>query len=295
MPRHRGPRKPPASKKPPLTHFVCLPLVTKASRSQLKDSVRKFTDLVIPKLQSSISVNGAEAPVSSTTSTIHPKAIRPVGTLHCTLGVMSLNKLKLDEAVKCLQELDIASMLRKTNDNEAAPSDQGASTPDPLKIDLKGLVSMHSIESTSVLYAVPIDHSGRLQDFCLSIHAAFKERGLLVEEDRPLKLHATIVNTVYAKGRKRPSPKISQSSQPESSTANEDRDDRSSGHGWRANATLKMDATAMLEQFKDFTWAQEVALDRVAICEMGAKPIIDECGRIIDEEYMQFATVALPT
>lgn len=72
-----------------------------------------------------------------------------------------------------------------------------------------------------------------------------------------------------------------------------DEEDRSSGHGPDANAPLKMDATELLEKYKDFIWAENITLDRVAICEMGVKKELDDRGKVIREEYKEVAIIAL--
>jgi activating signal cointegrator complex subunit 1 len=161
---------------------------------------------------------------------------------------------------------------------------------------------MHSPKQTSILYIAPTDETGRLTPFCIALQKMFKDKGFMID-DRPLKLHATIVNTIYAKGRKRPP----RSNAYESSSGNAKAkhqlgevdpstpDDRSQGHGPNANAPLKIDATAILEKYEDFVWAKDVVLDRVAICEMGAKKVVDEEGNVKDEEYTEVACIALPT
>lgn len=225
--------------------------------------------------------------------------------MHCTLGVMSLDQDRLDKAIKLLQSLDITQLLRSTNAADTPPGtstvDQQqeiitpkeplakderpislrrpvsppsaerasrAATSDPLTIDLKGLVSMHVPEKTSIVYIEPCDSSERLYPFCLALQEIFKREGILVPDDRKLKLHATLVNTIYAKGRK------------------------SQGHGSKANAPMKIDARALLDKYADFVWAKDVVLDRIAICEMGAKKRIEN-GEVVGEEYTEVASVPL--
>ncbi|KAK5175684.1 uncharacterized protein LTR77_000823 [Saxophila tyrrhenica] len=313
MGRPRGPRKPPAQKKPPLTHFLCLPLVTKESRPQLEAAIAKFKNDVCPQDSSTEAKaeEAAEHDRETVLPTIHPKAVRPVGALHCTLGVMSLDRDKLTEAVEYLEGIDIAGMLRdvasKSATTDEPASDAGASErstldrpislpsldrPKPFVVDLKGLTSMHSPEKTSILYSAPNDASERLRPFCLRIQQTFKDKGFLVEDNRDLKLHATVVNTIYSKGKRRPGRRP-----PSSQTAGTSggQGDQPQGHGPNANAPLKIDATAILEKYKDFVWAEQVMLDRVAICEMGAKKMTDDSGNIVDEVYTEIASVALPT
>ncbi|KAK4902608.1 hypothetical protein LTR27_000545 [Elasticomyces elasticus] len=298
MARHKGPRRPPEPKKPPLTHFLCLPLVTAESRPQLELSIKRFID--------EVAGGQADADGDEDTSKVHPKAIRPVGALHCTLGVMSLDKAGLEEAIQALQSLDMKSMLQQArsqgptssmeNSEIAIKSEREVAT---LSIDLKGLVSMHDPQNTSILYSAPEDRSNRLYPFCQAVQKHFADAELLVPDDRPLKLHATIVNTIYAKGKKKPP--MRQRDREEAAEQDnagqgggEGQDDRSQGHGPQANAPLKLDATALLERYQNFVWAGNVVLDRIAICEMGAKKITDAEGRVSNEEYTEVASVQLP-
>lgn len=239
------------------------------------------------------------------TTTVHPKAIRPVGALHFTLGVMSLDTEKLERATRVLRELDVQDLLRgalrESNQSEGSKPGDGDETniQDPLKIDLKGLQSMHAPHKTSILYTGPQDSSSRLHPFCLALQKKFKEHGFLVEDSRPLKLHATVVNTIYAKGRKM-EPRKMHSSETKaggsqySSGANST-EDRSQGHGPNANAPLKIDASEILEKYADFVWAENVTIDRVSICEMGTKKILDDRDDVKGEEYLEVACVALPS
>lgn len=188
--RNQGRGKPPAQKKPPLTHFLCLPLVTRDSKPQLQASSEKFRDIVTTKNEQTASqVEEAGDDDNSTsetiTSSVHPKAIRPVGALHCTLGVMSLDQNKLEEAKELLRNLDISLMLQHVasqKHEQAIATDAAASEPlvnstnsppstTPLRIDLRGLVSMHAPQKTSILYSAPVDQTGRLYPFCLAVQA----------------------------------------------------------------------------------------------------------------------------
>ena len=294
MPPNKGHRKPPLAKKPPLTHFLCLPLITATSKPQLEASIASFRETVASEHpQQTASENGV--------TRIHPKAIRPVGVMHCTLGVMSLDQDRLDKAIKLLQSLDITQLLlsnaadtspgTSVDPQEITPKEplakherpvslQRPVSPPPverasrettsksLTIDLKGLVSMHVPEKTSIVYIEPCDSTERLYPFCLALQDIFKKEGIIVPDDRKLKLHATLVNTIYAKGRK------------------------SQGHGSSANAPMKIDARALLDKYADFVWAKDVVLDRIAICEMGAKKRIEN-GEVVGEEYTEVASVPL--
>ncbi|KAH7382173.1 AKAP7 2'5' RNA ligase-like domain-containing protein [Pyrenochaeta sp. MPI-SDFR-AT-0127] len=306
-------------KKPPLTHFLCLPLITEASRPLLQAGLERLKeDLEKEDL-------------------VPSKAVRPVGTLHLTLGVMSLDNVKLEEAKQYLQNLDLHSLLRDIStrklaekaaeDGIIAENLSAAAFPDTeaLTIDLESLVPMQAPSKTSILYAEPRDASQRLLPFASQLKNTFTESGLLLEDTRPLRLHATIINTIYAKfsgqrGRKKSlglkdtlkhiehkvSPHHHHTSgnakdfddsaslgayiESEASTVSTSQDsERREGHGPDAKSWLSFDARPLIERYKEFSWADGVQVDRVQICKMGAKKVWsggDEGrGEMLDERY----------
>ncbi|KAK3686629.1 hypothetical protein LTR37_019610 [Vermiconidia calcicola] len=317
MGRNKGPRRPPAQKKPQLTHFLCLPLVTPSSKPQLEASLQTFKQHVSPqdtKVEAEAEKAG-DGGQGAVIPAVHSKSIRPVGALHCTLGVMSLDKNKLTEAIEYLQSLDVQGLLKDVAGKPAVPEEPTLSTNPsggpttlqrpitppkvnrataPLTVDLKGIESMHDPHKTSILYSAPLDASGRLLPFCMALQKQFKDKGFLVEDNRQLKLHATVVNTIYAKGRKRTPRHSAEQKAGESSQVGEQADE-AQGHGPKANAPLKIDATTIIERYKNFVWAENVVLDRVAICEMGAKKITDNEGNLVSEEYTEVAKISLPS
>lgn len=235
------------------------------------------------------------------------QAIRPVGALHCTLGVMSLNSNQLSQATALLEGLDVTSLLSEVVHETHATVEQ-VKCSQPLVVDLKGLESMHAPEKTSILYSPPSDQSGRLYPFCLAVQKIFKDKGFLVEDDRKLKLHATVVNTIYAKGKSLPPRRLGNTSaaKPPTSASGAERSvtnasnvaqqdaSSSQGHGPDAKAPLKLDARSLLDKYQHFVWAENVVLDRLAICEMGAKKLTNTDGKVIAEQYTEVASIALP-
>ncbi|TKA69377.1 hypothetical protein B0A49_07047 [Cryomyces minteri] len=186
-------------------------------------------------------------------------------------------------------------------------------TPALLSIVLNSLHSMHSPCRTSILYAIPTDPTNRLHAFASRIRSLFTDADLLVPDDRPLKLHATIVNTIYAKGvgRKRPGRVADSSSNGATSEgsvadstadvrpepAREDQqpqqNDRAEGHGPHSRAPIRLDARELMNRYKGFVWAQDVAVEKVAVCKMGARKVVDERGRVVDEVYEEVGSVAV--
>ncbi|EGD97977.1 hypothetical protein TESG_05276 [Trichophyton tonsurans CBS 112818] len=328
-----------ARSKPPLTHFLCIPLINEQSIYQLQSSLAEFKSL-IPLVPPS----GPAAGHAPDAPLVPYGALRPLGTLHFTLGVMSLtSQERLDETLSFFRSLDLASIMQEVE--EEAKSKDESDAQGPLSIDL---VSLHAIPRTraaTVLHASPLDTSGRLYPFCVKLRDRFMEAGFMhrdmvkakprnkavpgessrdnegsdengdqgeEEEDasvsttspvnpivpefkpRPLLLHATIANTIYLGKRKQAS--------------------QQGGKGQRGKdkSLVKFDATELLERFagsrykqhsagsKDvkgkeaeverepFIWAKGIPIDRICICEMGAKPVShDEAkgGPVLGQEY----------
>ena len=277
-----------------LTHFLCLPLVNKPSKPQLQISLQDFAATVASKYD------------------VPAKAVRPVGTLHLTLGVMNLpTEERIEAASAFLRSLDPIKMLKKdapppprptsptplrgilpieqapkaatpvptSNTNRSTKSESITEvagfdiSSEPLVINLTGLQSMHNPSKTSILYASPDDPTSRLRNFCETLRYQFTSSEFLLPDKRPLLLHATILNTLYAKGGKnRP---------------------KGSGQGNSNRGVVKLDATALLEEFGAYEWAKDIRIEKICICQMGAKKeVVDDV--VVNEEYLEVASVALP-
>lgn len=263
--------------KPPLTHFLCLPLVTSSSRPHLAASLARFTSEVT-------------TPNEAGTPQLPPKAIRPVGTLHFTIGVMSLpTPERLEAACQFLLNLDIHSLLRDASSSSAGDASassrntdnptaatitettdtppQPLPPPPPLTISLTSLHPMHAPSKTSTLYTTPTPTSP-LTPFTQLLHSQFRTSGFLLPDPRPLHLHATIVNTIYARA----------------TASGKQRWSKDSG---------KIDATALIRRYEGYEWVMGMRVERVAICEMGARKVVDGEGEG-DEIYREVVSVALP-
>lgn len=237
--------------KPAPTHFLCIPLVTTTSRPQLVESLAAFrTDVTNPQ-----SLGGFDVPDG---------AVRPVGTLHLTLGVMSFPQGEdLGKALELLKSLKPREILSAITPpalpgmptQPTGPPSDGATAPEAnrpanLSITLKGLHSMHQVEKTSILYAPPEDKLGTLQSFGEKIRKLFKEAGLMSEDTRPLLLHATIVNLIYVKGGRQKGAK---------------------GRGKWEKPVID-NAKGILDRYEDYVWMKDIPVEKIAICRMGAKP-----------------------
>ncbi|RDW81082.1 uncharacterized protein DSM5745_04639 [Aspergillus mulundensis] len=108
----------PKPKRPPLTHFLCLPLINSVSLPQLESSLATFK-ASIPSTISPTPDEGQQGDQRQPHRPLIPEdAIRPVGTLHLTLGVMSLpTPERLDEALRLFHSLDLVALLCKAQEN----------------------------------------------------------------------------------------------------------------------------------------------------------------------------------
>ncbi|MCJ1311643.1 hypothetical protein MMC25_005316 [Agyrium rufum] len=269
-----------STKRPSLTHFLCIPLITPLSRPQLRNSLKQFKDEVSETERDPLTNEAARIPAG---------AIRPIGTLHLTLGVMSLNSAeRIEEVKRFVEGLDVCELLmraateplleirdvvkeedgpvsrhpaRMAQESSLSSSSSSSSPPKSLVIDITSLEPMQSPTNTSILYAVPRDSSSRLLRFGTLLRDVFAEAGFLLPNPRPLKLHATIVNTVYVKGR------------------NQRRKGGGGGGGHvrsREKGSRGIDAAGWIERWRGRMWAVGVRVERVAVCEMGAKKIVGE-------------------
>ncbi|KAF3928486.1 hypothetical protein ABW20_dc0107660 [Dactylellina cionopaga] len=218
------------------TQFLCLPLhgqhytTLPPPYPSFKTAIRQFA------------IDEAPSAASSESFAIPPGAIRPFNTLHLTLGVMANHTPEqLERAKSTLESLDLAQFFP---DNAA----------NSLYIDLKGLESMgRESTKTTVLVIPPTDPTNRLTPFAESLRDHFIKEGIITPENRPLRLHATIVNTVYSKPPRPPKVKRGQKAS-----------------GWK-KARVTFDAAELLERYQDHVWAENLEVDRVEICWMGAK------------------------
>ncbi|KAB5582722.1 kinase A anchor protein [Coniochaeta sp. 2T2.1] len=262
--------------KPFPTHFLCIPLVTPSSRPQLSPSLLSFAADVA-------------AETAETATVIPPSAIRPVGTLHLTLGVCSFPKNEGLEAAKdLLRSLKPREILASARREAAARTTlPGADAPKPdsdkaegveeteelLRTTLRGLASMQIPQKTSVLYAHPVDDRGVLQTFCEKLRGVFIDAGLMQEENRPLLLHATVLNTIYVKN-------------PPGESGGGGGNKRKRG---RRGEKLAFDARGLIDRYEDQVWMSDCPVGRIELCKMGAKKV--DVDGVEDEVYEAVAEV----
>ena len=176
---------------PPLTHFLCLPLVNENSLPLIESSLNTFRANIPPEN------HGPQEhhPLRPIPLLFPDAAIRPLGTLHLTLGVMRLNTPeRLAAAMDLLRDLDLGSMLRDAQAAAATTAGRGGEEPlatrnsgeevavRPLSISLESLAALPRPKQATVLYAKPVDPTNRLYQFGFLLQAKFFQAGLIEGE-----------------------------------------------------------------------------------------------------------------
>ncbi|KAI1612096.1 hypothetical protein EDD36DRAFT_419950 [Exophiala viscosa] len=159
-------------------------------------------------------------------------------------------------------------------------------SPTSISVTLSGLGTFPKPSSSRVFFANPHDSTSRLQTFGELIQQRFKDAGL-VTESRPLVLHATVANMIYAKqwnkqrrkGGKKDSGTVDARDLLKyfnDGRAARDRDEVRSEHGTDAG----------VGPGSEYIWAKDILIDRIRICKMGAEKSEDEG---LGLEYMPVA------
>ncbi|KAI0630023.1 kinase A anchor protein, partial [Trametes polyzona] len=173
--------------KPRLTHFIALPI---GQHAGLRERMENFTTAL---LRATPAIAGLDETV-----------VIPARRLHFTLGVMSLDvddspERTVEHAKRVLDEL--------------RPKILEALGGEALRVRLDRMDIMKpergDRERANVMWVGPAgegESGKRLK--CVAVDVivqAFRDAGLVVDEKRELKLHCTVVNTIYRKprGRKR--------------------------------------------------------------------------------------------
>ncbi|CAO3639335.1 unnamed protein product [Cunninghamella echinulata] len=162
--------KQPINKKSRPSHFLSIPIVSPSIK-------QAYSTLLNTPLFSSLD----------------PQTLIQQDNLHITLGVMSLNTTN---------EIDQATALLRDKCLPLIQSYQTSSAP--LSIDLNQLDIMQcNPKNAHVLYVQVKDnsHKNTLYQLCNDINQIMIDNGLMEKENRPLKLHVTLINTIYGKKR----------------------------------------------------------------------------------------------
>lgn len=195
--RNRRPEK-----RPPLTHFLCLPLVNEVSLPQLERSLTAFKADHPPMPVADLPHGRNPAWQETSRPRIPHGAVRPLGTLHLTLGVMSLStKDRFDEALTFFRSLDLRGLMREAervaadlrSKQSSSKHRRGMDIPskslpsissrsDMLTVSLESLHALPRAKAATILHASPVDPTGRLYPFCIMLRDKFIEAGFILAE-----------------------------------------------------------------------------------------------------------------
>lgn len=178
----QGPNRGNQGQKPRLTHFLCLPLVNQTSAPQLVKSLADF-QASIPLISPPAAARAEAAGHAVRIPLVPDGAMRPLGTLHLTLGVMSLTtQERVEEALAFLQSLDLVAMMREAEAEavrDPLTVEREMAALQPLRISLASLHALPSTRSATILHAQPIDPTSRLYPFSVRLRNKFIEAGFM--------------------------------------------------------------------------------------------------------------------
>ncbi|CDH49589.1 activating signal cointegrator 1 complex subunit1-like [Lichtheimia corymbifera JMRC:FSU:9682] len=153
------------------THFLSLPIASTYT-------ARKFEEFRSSILSSTFKCQGLDESI-----------IVDPANIHITLGVFKLlHQDDIEEAVRFLKH-ECPKIVREAMEGHRN-----------LSAHLRDLKIMQTNPAEAhVLYIEPKDDSedGVLRKLCTSVNQKMMESGLMVEDDRPLKLHVTLINTAH--------------------------------------------------------------------------------------------------
>ncbi|KIV77400.1 hypothetical protein PV11_09197 [Exophiala sideris] len=169
-----------------------------------------------------------------------------------------------------------------TGDVSSAPTSRDIPqhySPTSISVTLSSLGTFPKPSGSRVFYADPHDSTSRLQTFGELIQLRFKDAGL-VTETRPLVLHATVANLIYAKqwnkqrrkGRKCP---LSVDARDLLKYFNDGRAARDRAEA-ESESKSEHGTEAGTRPASEYLWAKDIVIDRVRICKMGAEKSEDE-------------------
>ncbi|KAH9913435.1 AKAP7 2'5' RNA ligase-like domain-containing protein [Fomitopsis serialis] len=192
--RERPPR-------PHLTHFISLPI---GHHADLQKTISSFTDALL----------AADPAITG----LDPSVVVPARRLHFTLGVMSLQKNANGEQSGATAASDGAEQSSPTQKPTLASAIAHLESLKPDIIELLAGQKLHvelglmdiirggkgSFNRANVMWVGPPEDgefAEKLWTVAQFVNKSFTSAGFVVDENRPLKLHCTIVNTAHRKPR----------------------------------------------------------------------------------------------
>lgn len=272
------------------THFLSIALTSSQSRPTLQASLQTFAQTARYRVRKSSQSSAETSPEIYDLRPIPASALRPAGTLHLRIGVYHLpDPESVAAAVDRLSRLDLRGLVQPNSTASSAPethvgsTDKGVSRPGPITVRIQGLYAVHGAAHASALYASAHDATSRLAPLCdgvrtalmlgsgsgsrLDIYHADAATSSDLDPDTGIEgLGVMIVNTAPATKGGRKSP---------------------------CGTKRKLDFVPAVDKFRDCVWAEDVVLERIAICQIAAENVLDAEGRVVDQVFREVGSVPL--
>jgi hypothetical protein len=215
--------------------------------------------------------SGAAQGASTGADVVHEANVEAGGVMEAAENVAA----SLQTLARPVSPPPLQSSLPSTIDaaNSSSTTNPATSSTPPLRVSLRGLGTFPSSKKARVFYASPHDATGRLQAFAEAVQQRFVDAGIVTKEDRALTLHATVANLKYVRAPRWQGGRGGE---------------RGSSSRYKAKERKEIDARGLVEVFETmggdvdgdektpFDWAEDVVVDRVRICKMGAVKSEDE-------------------
>ena len=242
-----------------------------------RTSTHKPADIAVP-------AEREEGPrVIEHTTTFQSKRTQPQWPLNKSDSRPDTSAASFEQLRKNVPRLPLTSLSRAINPPlTTAPIQQATSTEPqvPFTVSLRGLAAFPSPANATVLHARPHDPTNRLHHFCIALRRSFEDAGLMARETRDLKLHVSLVNTIYAGKDKKRREKGGRRGRNEAIDARElletfNRRGRRLSRDADTPNRFPARVVEYKQEHEEFVWAEDVVIDRVRICKMGAKAVED--------------------
>lgn len=253
-----------------LTHFLCIPLVTSKSRTQLNRARQRLLR-------------------DSVTRKIPSEAFVWPDTQKLGLGVLSLQSdREVLRAKSLLESLDLDDMLDELRSGNERRQRVGTShilddshIVQPISVSIKGFARLKSYSTR--LNAAIIDTEGILPSFFRTIQRHFLEAGLMkltptksLDQSHPLRM--SVINTgrlfTTTPGEKQHLLKHMPK-------------------GKALHIALRPDIAELCTKYQDFAWASGIQLEKLSICKIGLLNF-NFGPSLIGQGHREIACVALP-
>jgi len=220
---NRGPRQNNPYSRARFTHFLSVPFNTELIRERFLELKKQILEKYGENEQLDYSEELFQSPAK----------------IHLTFGIMNLER---DEQMK-----EAAELLKTVMEEKVRP----LLSNNQLNVKVSGIEILENRRKregedstlTRVLYAKITDGGEKLQEIGDLLKQEFAAKGLLEPDDRPLRLHVTLMNTTFRERLHRKKPKY-----------------------WTLDRPQRFfEAKPLLEEFSDFLFAEKFNIDGVHI------------------------------